>query len=435
MAQSKLTRRGFIGAAAASGIGVATASTFGPLAGTANAAMGVAGPDTPSSAIGLQLYSVRNLVSSLGFRAVFEELARLGFKEVEFAGYTQSTSILGRQITPEEILQLLKDNGLKAIGSHIGLNNLLNVGQREREFETAKILEMPYIGTASDFPGQTVDEIKAGAARFNDAGAAAAAMGLKIYQHNHSNEFSFTTDDQTKRRHDVFLEATDPSLVFLEMDILWAFGGARKFAVPGGTNGVPKADGSLGFDPADYVVRNPQRYPLFHVKDGTANANPASGNSYSDVEFGAGVIPFRDFFDTIGARSEHHPLWEQDSAPNTPASRGGAFGAAERSITNMRFVRTLSWLDELGDMLDTYLEAGRISDKVHVSLHDRLSRALKLAEEGSESRTAAYVEQFIARANNQIKGNQDQLARALLVQAAEAVLAWLADADDRENAL
>jgi sugar phosphate isomerase/epimerase len=435
MTESKFSRRGFLGVAAGAGIGVASAGMVGAMAGTANAAMGVLAPNTPRPGLGLQLYSVRNMVSQLGFAAVFEELARIGFKEVEFAGYTSPAS---PGLTIEGLKQLLDDNGLKGVGSHIGLNNLLNAGTREQEFENARKLGLPHIGTASNFPGSTVAEVAAGAARFNEAGRVAVEQfgGLKIYQHNHADEFRFTTDQATVRRYDVFLAETDPRYVWLELDILWAHGGARKYAVPGGQYGVPNENGTWGFDPADYVVANPGRFPLFHVKDGTPREPATAGNSYFDVEFGAGVLPYRAFFDKVGASNYHHPLWEQDSAPNTPASAGGAFGAANRSYDNMRTVRTLSWLDELQQIVANHAAGGNLATHVEAGLQDRLVRATRLVEQGSETRAQGYLEQFIARANNQIKGDaNDALVRAALVATAQQIHAWLQEAEDDENAL
>ena len=261
--------------------------------------------------------------------------------------------------------------------------------------------------------------------------------GLKIYQHNHANEFRFTNDQATIRRYDVFLENTNPATVFLEMDILWAYGGARKYAQSSeGTQGVPRTDGADGFAPADYIIANPGRFPLFHVKDGTPREDPTSGNSYSDVEFGAGNIPFREFFDAVGARAEHHPLWEQDSAPNTAPERGGAMGAAMRSYSNMHQVRTLTWLDELIEMVDRYADDDRLAGNVASGLRDRLQRALEEAEGGSEVRTRNYLSQFVARAQNQIKGDEDDaLVRAMLIQAGQQVLAWLDEAEANENEL
>lgn len=325
MSRFKIDRRAFLRQITGTTVALSAASMAGPLAATAAAAE----PGVrliPRATIGLQLYSVRNLISQLGFGPVFEELSRLGYRRVEFAGYTSPAN---PGITPAQIRQLLDDNGLEAVGSHRGLGDFrARLGQ---ELDIAEELGMKHLGTANaPTNDRTIAGYQAAAEEFNSWGEQAIARGIKMYQHNHSIEFSFATDDPSVRLYDVFLEHTDPNLVWLEMDILWAFGGARKYPRAGGAAGTfPR------FNPVDYVLAHPERYPLFHVKDGVENANPEAGNSYTDVEFGAGVIPFSDFFSALRNRLAHIPLWEMDRAPNTPAEQGGAFGAAERSIDNM----------------------------------------------------------------------------------------------------
>ena len=419
MSRPALSRRGFLGAAA--GVGVATAaSTLGPLASPASAALGVAAPDRASSEIGTQLFNYfQYWLSGGAWEPLFAELARQGYTGVEFFGSYGTRAPGAGAVTDATVVALRKaldDNGLKAVGSHLQLSQLRT--DLDRQLDWAQVLGLPHVGTAQDFPGQTVAEIKAGAAEFNTWGAKAAARGIKLYQHNHANEFAPTTDQPNVRRYDVFLQNTDPSLVFLEMDILWAYGGARKFG---------------GFDPADYVAAAPQRYPLFHVKDGVPTANPQEGNSYTPVEFGQGVIPFRDFFARVGARAQHTPIWEQDTAGNTPAAQGGALGASERSLRAVERMRTLTWLDELVAMVDRFEASRGLSAATAAQLRGRLEKALSTFSTGSEIRPINYVEQFVAKADNQVKGSP--VARALLVQNGRELLTWLRQAEARENAL
>src|SRR3954466_6022872 len=198
MRESNFSRRRFLGTAAGAGIGVATAASLGPLASPAPAAMGVAAPDTPRSEIGTQLFNYINYWFAGGkFAPLFEQLAAQGYTSVEFFG---AYGAIGETPTDATILQLRKDldnAGLKAIGSHLQLSQLQT--DLTRQLDWAQILGLPYVGTANDFPGQTVAEIKAGAAAFNTWGAAAAARGMKIYQHNHSAEFGWTSDQPSVR--------------------------------------------------------------------------------------------------------------------------------------------------------------------------------------------------------------------------------------------
>lgn len=317
MSHRPLGRRDFLRTAAGTTVAVSAATLTGALAAPASAD----GRLIPRGRIGIQLYSVRDVVYSRGFRAVFEELARTGYHQVEFAGYTQDPAILGRQITVPEIRRLLDDNGLRAVGGHVGLAALADPAQRQVEFHNACVLGMTHIGTANAPDAtqpadrrNTVAGYQAAAELFNAVGADARRHGLTLYQHNHYGEFAFATDRPDVRLYDVFLDSTDPRTVALEMDIYWAFAGRYRYG---------------GFEPADYVRAHPHRYPLFHVKDGDANA--ANPNGYDIVEFGAGDLPYREFFQAIRRTGPHVDIWEQDTAPDTPADRGGSLGAAARS--------------------------------------------------------------------------------------------------------
>ncbi|NHC14554.1 sugar phosphate isomerase/epimerase family protein [Motilibacter deserti] len=441
---SKLNRRNFLGLAGASAVGVAASPLLGIA--PANAALDVAAPDVPLENLGLQLFTVRDKISSLGFAVVFEELARIGYKEVEFAGYTQSTNILGRQITTAEIKKALDDNGLKAIGSHISAQALTDPNQRKASFQTALDLGMPFVGTANDFWGgirasdglpyatsNTVAEVQRAADMLNAAAVEAKAMGLKgIYHHNHQNEFRFTTDQPTVRRYDVFTSRLDDSTgAFMEMDIAWAFKGARTFPAPG-VPGRHEASYLGGFDPADYVVANPNRYKLFHTKDAVPTALTANTilGDLVPVEFGTGIVPFRAFFAKVGARAAATGVYEQDSATNAGVP-GGSLGAAARSYDGMYYVRTLTWLDELYALVGRLVTAGRVKAAVGADLQGRVGNAIKRYEGGHEESAIGYLGQFIAKANNQVKG--DDAAKDLLVSNANVILGWLQTSEDKEN--
>ncbi|MEU5271294.1 sugar phosphate isomerase/epimerase family protein [Streptomyces hygroscopicus] len=332
-----LRRRRFLGVAAgataATVLGTATAAaaqtgTASPTATEARAGRG--GPLVPRGHLGIQLYTLRDQVQSLGFARVFQELARYGYDQVEFAGYTQGTG----DITLKRLRRLMRDNGLRGIGSHVGYysddpkaytfaTNLTQV------LDDAEELGLPHVGTASG-PwryGTTVDGWKRCAEEFNTYGAAARARGLKFYQHNHAEEFSFATDRPDVRLYDVLLAETDPELVHLEMDIYWAYVAQYRFG--------RKADGSPApFEPLDYVLRAPHRYPLFHVKDGEHDETVPDG--YQMVDVGDGDIDYRGFLTAVGrthgGRRDHHWLVEHDQ----PAD---SLTTARRSARYLRSLR------------------------------------------------------------------------------------------------
>ncbi|MBL0886678.1 sugar phosphate isomerase/epimerase family protein [Myceligenerans indicum] len=271
----------------------------------------------PAGHLGIQLWSIRDKVSALGFRTVFERLSEMGYREIEFAGYSQGTG----DITASEIRTLLDDNGLVAVGSHRGIRDFEN--GLEAELDIAETLGMKHIGTANaPTADRTVSGYRAAAERFNGFGEAAAARGLKFYQHNHDGEFGFAEDDPSVRLYDVFLGNTDPSTVFLEMDVYWAHVGKHRYP---------------GFEPVEYVLANRSRYPLFHLKDG--RAEPETDDGYDMVEFGVGDIDYRSFLGALTGSGRQHLIWEQDNAaqvaepPHAPDSFGNADRSAERLLT------------------------------------------------------------------------------------------------------
>lgn len=314
-----MSRRSLMTALAASTVAVG-AGAFAAPAGAAPAPSSGSTRLVPINRIGIQLYSVRDKVASIGFRAVFEELGRIGYSEIEFAGYTQGQ--VGA-ITPQEIRQLLDDNGLRAVGSHVGTNLLRS--ELGRQIEIAQILGTPLLGTGNAPTNvNTVAGYRAAADEWNAWGQQVSAAGMKLYQHNHAGEFAFGSDDPKTRLYDVFYDNTDPRHVYLEMDVYWAYVGKKLYP---------------GFEPLDYITRNPRRYPILHLKDG--KTNNATTNGYDIVEFGAGNLPYQAFLSELRDRGQRFGVWEQDTAPTlaTPPSTGNSLEAASRSYSAIAALR------------------------------------------------------------------------------------------------
>jgi len=314
--QPSLSRRGFLQGAAGAAAAAALTSGGGLLT-RAALADGEHNRLLPRNRIGIQLFTIRDQVANVGFDAVFRELARQGYAEVEFAGYTQGAAL--PPITVPEIRQLLDRYGLRGIGSHIGLTQFRD--SLTQVLDDAEVLGLPYVGTANApdalFPPEergTPDAYHRAAELFNTFGAAAKARGIKFYQHNHSGEFAIVNG---VRLWDVAIAETDPDLVHFEIDIYWAYVGQFLYG---------------GFDPIAYVNARPGRFPLYHVKDGVRSPSP---NGYTFVDVGDGVHDFRRFFETVGVPG-HHYLVERDDAPANPA---GSFSTAARSIAYLRSLR------------------------------------------------------------------------------------------------
>jgi sugar phosphate isomerase/epimerase len=308
-----LNRRSFLTITGAAAAGFATGCRSGaPTSGQAT---------TPASVrldrIGVQLYSVRDQMEK-DFTGTLERVARIGYKEVEFAGY------FGRP--PQGVRALLDRLGLSAPSSHIGLELLqkdLNAQAQSaraigHEYVTVPALMEPLMGraVAGDYWSRT-------AAEFNRVARALKEQGIGFAYHNHSFEFEPLADGRTG--FDVLLAETDPALVKFELDLFWA-----TFA---------------GRDPVEMFSRHPGRYVMWHVKDmrGLAEARreaTATGSAMQKMQgaskrlaaVGAGEIDFRRIFAQASTAGLRHFFVENDAAPDTPSS----LGDVETSFQNLK---------------------------------------------------------------------------------------------------
>ena len=352
-----LNRRQFL--AATTGMAATAAVATSP----AHAAPGANGVLVPPAKRGIILYTVRDAISrdpatspfASGFQEVLAELAAIGYKQIEFAGYSQNANSPGgnnlNNVAGATLLRSWLDaNGLEAEGNHGSVPSTITdttIAQFDTACEIANILGMGHIGTGSDPTGSGyVADWQAAADRWNFFGQRAASHGLKLYTHNHDIAYSFLLDSgpldalgrPTRssgiRRLEYFLANTDPAYVYLEMDIYWAHVAQYKHR----TYTAP--DGSLVesvFDPAGVVAAQTTRFPLFHAKDGRVDTTQANG--YVMTPFGQGDIDYTTFFQRVGAKGYHNPMWEQDTAPGGAANPGQSLDFAKLSYTNMAALR------------------------------------------------------------------------------------------------
>jgi sugar phosphate isomerase/epimerase len=304
-------------------------------------------PLIPAQNRGIILYSVRDRISAApddsgvayGFERVLARVAELGYKEVEFAGYTQHTDILGRQITPAEIRKILDDNGLVANGTHTDINP----ATFRQQLDIAEELGMKNIGTGGDPTGSAYrSDWDAAADTWNELGRQARARRIRLYTHNHHQAYDFLLDSgpldaggrPTRssgiRKLPYFFAKTDPKYVFFEMDIYWAYVARYRYTSYTTSSGKVRTD---IFDPILTVAQRTTRFPLFHAKDGDKDTRQADGHVMTPL--GEGDINFQQFFQTIGDPEFHHANWEQDTAPGGAANPGRSLDLAELSYDNM----------------------------------------------------------------------------------------------------
>jgi sugar phosphate isomerase/epimerase len=234
--------------------------------------------------IGIQLYTLRRPAAA-DLAGTLSQLAKIGYKEVEFAGYHNHAAT--------EVRDMLKANGLAAPSVHVGINVIEETP--DKLFEESRIVGHEWLTVPSLPSGQkTADDWKRVADRFNKVAAQVKSAGFRFAFHNHNAEFKKVGDAVPL---EILVRETDPALVSYEMDVYWVVNG--------------------GGNPVDLVTRYPGRFKLLHVKD---SAGPPD---HKMVDVGAGKIEFKTVF--ARAKGVEHYFVEHDEPADPIASATASY--------------------------------------------------------------------------------------------------------------
>lgn len=239
-------------------------------------------------AVGVQLYTIRSVMEK-DFRRAMEQVAAIGYDEIEFAGYYDRG--------PEEIGSLLTELGLTAPATHVPLGRIRKGPDqviRKARAMGHQYVVCPYLGEKER---TSLADYRKLAEEFSAFGERCSEAGLQFAYHNHG--FEFDEMDGTVP-YEVLLEETDPAHVQMELDLYWTV--------------------AAGHDPETYVEENPDRYPLCHVKDRNANGEM--------VSVGEGTIDFESIFATGDFK---HYFVEHDK-PTDPMQ---SIETSYRTLTNL----------------------------------------------------------------------------------------------------
>lgn len=230
--------------------------------------------------VGLQLYTVRRELQK-DFEGTLAQVAGIGYKEVEFAGYYDRT--------PQQVKAILDKNNLTAPSAHVPLQQMSqNV---DKAIEAAHVighryLVLPYL-TAEQ--RKTLDDYKRVIEVLNKAGEACQKAGIQLAYHNH--DFEFPPMDGVVP-FDLMLKETNAKLVKIELDLYW----------------ITKA----GQSPAQYFAAHPGRFVLVHVKD----MDNTPKKFFTEV--GRGVIDYKQLLPQAKKAGVKHFFVEQDECPGSP---------------------------------------------------------------------------------------------------------------------
>jgi sugar phosphate isomerase/epimerase len=230
--------------------------------------------------VGVQLYTVRDQMKA-DFAGTIEKVAKIGYREVEFAGYFDQPA--------KEVKSLLNKNGLTAPSAHIDYDHITT--KLPEVIEAAKVVGHQYI-VCPWMPEELradADGWKRVAQSLNKAGAEIKKAGMQLAYHNHNFEFK---DFDGKAGYDILLAEADPNLLKMEMDLYW----------------TTKA----GADPLKFFAKHPGRFPLVHVKD--------MDKSGDFAEVGSGTIEWKPIFAKSQQAGIKHYFVEQDQSKDPFAS-------------------------------------------------------------------------------------------------------------------
>ncbi len=252
------TRRSFIGGTAA-GIALAAAGGCKSLCRSCR-----------PGRVALQLYSIRGYIAKTGMAKALEEVAKVGYEGVEFAGY-------GKLSAPE-LKKILDGCGLVACGTHVGNGEFgfdtknwkfnADVLKRTAEFCLAYGNNLaicpgggnipPKAGWGAGADGSRVKLSNEGAdftkrlcELYNKAADEAAKMGFRIGLHNHMWEHGLIMPDG-KSYWDYFFSNTSKA-VCMEQDVGWTV--------------------CAGEDPCKQYEKYPGRSPTLHAKENGMGKN------------------------------------------------------------------------------------------------------------------------------------------------------------------
>ena len=199
---------------------------------------------------GVQLYSLRDHIhSGDDLLHILEEVKKLGFEGVEFAGFFG--------LDAPTLKAKLDELGLTCVGMHMGLGDF-EADKVEETLAFVKTLGAKTAGIGGA-DTETEDALEHVIDVMGKADAIAAKEGIAVYFHNHTQEFKEP------------LFATRPGTIFdrlkaachMQVDTYWSF--------------------HAGQDNYKLITENKDRIVHLHIKDGVGDLPKALGEGNNDL--------------------------------------------------------------------------------------------------------------------------------------------------------
>ena len=199
--------------------------------------------------IAVQVYSVRDgIKDSKTLLKALEEIKKIGYDGVEFAGYFDTDA--------KTIRKKLDELGLVCVGGHIGLGDF-EKDKLEKTIEFQHELGVKAIGVGGA-PHSTMEQcVKTGKILGRAKEYAMEKYGITTYYHNHCEEFKPLRNKRLPI--DVIGSYCD-----LEIDTYWSF--------------------YAGVDNYKFLLDHEKNVILLHVKDGIDGKPKALGEGNCDIK-------------------------------------------------------------------------------------------------------------------------------------------------------
>lgn len=239
-------------------------------------------------AIGAQLYTLR---------AVLPQKPLETLKALEALGYTEVEAVAGDL---PKIWDALKHTRMKPVSVHLDAGAFLSTPEKipamldDSKAHGFKFVVCPYVPPNM----RSAENMKKLGETLNKAGAQAKAAGMTLCYHNHAFEFAPLENTTI---FDRMMAETDPKLVQLELDIMWA-----KVA---------------GLDPAAVIQKYANRVALVHLKNVSAGVPQRFDERVPREAFdevGKGAIDIASLLRASAKAGVKHFFVEQDQTPGDP---------------------------------------------------------------------------------------------------------------------
>lgn len=264
--------------------------TAGALAGSG----ALASPSSPRSlkTIGVQLYTVRDVIANGDPAEVLKTLDAIGFREAEVIWASLDRVWPGLRQTKMRPVSIHMDSELFKAKNRAKLTGAIGT-VKQHGFE---YLVYPAVPRPERTAG--MDRFKALADTLNEVGALCHKSGLKLCYHNHAFEFRAIGSSTP---WELITGQTDKGLVGFELDIFWL--------------------SVAGHDPVDMLKRYSGRVPLLHVKN-KPDGIPVQFNETVPAgafrEVGNGVLNIAGILGAATDNGVKHFFVEQDQTPGNP---------------------------------------------------------------------------------------------------------------------